>query len=296
MANLLKKFVFVVVLLAAMPLEAQQSSIDPAIAGKTWNRYTVDNFVILSLDRRQGEFLRRDLPRIKQWSISRWGLPDYSYQTECRIQVVPDKELMQKLFQLNDTHIEIQLDQAGREKNRVVWLLLDGNAAESLPAALLRFSLADFERMNNVKFGLWAYRGMAVLNMTLPQIRARFSTLSSRIAKDNKMFFSKTIFTMDRVKFEKYDAATKELFDTEAAIVCLMLRKEFGQKNFHKLLMAGGSDGALRDVLGFENYASFDIVFKRYMTNLSNDVITNKTPDHYLEIVPAYQPVEARRK
>ena len=294
MANLLKTCLFLVVLLAAMPLEAQQSS-DPAVAGKQWNRYTVDHFVILSLDPQQGEFLRQNLPKIKQWSIARWGLPDYPYPVECRIQVVSTPEQMQKLFQLTETHVEIQTGGDGREQMRVIWLLLEGKPAECLPSALVRFALQDIEREHHVKFGFWVYRGMAVLNSTIPQIRSSLVLLANKFSKDEKLFFGKTIFSASREQYNRCDTATRTLFDVESAAACLMLRKEFGQKNFHKIAVAGGSEENVRDILGFQNYASFDVTFKRYMWNLSRDVLANKTPDHYLEIVPAYQPMEMRR-
>ena len=285
MINLLKACA--VVLLAATPLEAQQ--INPVIAGKTWNRYTVDRFVILSLDQKQGVFLQKNLSKIKQWSINRWGMPDYSYPTECRIQVVNDKELMRKLFGLSDTHTEVQ------DNMRVVWLLSEGNPVETMSAALVRFSLDDIEREHHIKFGMWVYRGMGVLNMPIPQIRAHFSLLSGKMVNDDKMFFSKTLFSIDRVKYNRYDETTKQLFDAEAAAVCLLLRKEFGQKNFHKVALTGASEDNLRVILGFQNYNKFDVTFRRYMINLSSDIINNKTPDSYLEIAPAYQPMNTRR-
>ena len=41
---------------------------------------------------------------------------------------------------------------------------------------------------------------------------------------------------------------------------------------------------AMKKVLKFENYEKFDITFKRYMIDLTNDLTAGNTPDSYLQV------------
>jgi hypothetical protein len=78
------------------------------------------------------------------------------------------------------------------------------------------------------------------------------------------------------------------LYDQSALVFCLLLRKEFGQDAVHWFLKKSsdaGPEAALKEVLGFDGYATFDRTFKRYMLDLTKDVQDQKTPDSYLQII-----------
>ena len=76
----------------------------------------------------------------------------------------------------------------------------------------------------------------------------------------------------------------KAIFDREAATLCLLLRKEFGQQKFIEFIKNNSSQNALHQVYGFNGYSQFDESFKRYFYNLSQDIVNNRTPDNYLKI------------
>ena len=70
-------------------------------------------------------------------------------------------------------------------------------------------------------------------------------------------------------------------------IFCLFIRKEFGQDCYLKFLQKSTEDNpedAIKKVLKFENYEKFDITFKRYMIDLTNDLTAGNTPDSYLQV------------
>src|SRR4051812_26115945 len=74
---------------------------DADLKNLAWNRYTTENFAILSIDDEQGRWLAHNIEHIKKWCLTRWGFPENSrhlFTKECRVFCVPDKILMKKLF------------------------------------------------------------------------------------------------------------------------------------------------------------------------------------------------------
>ena len=67
--------------------QGQPTAADADLEGLRWNRYTTDNFVILSIDNNQGRWLYQNVEKIKQLSLTRWGFPQTSeeFTQECRI-------------------------------------------------------------------------------------------------------------------------------------------------------------------------------------------------------------------
>jgi hypothetical protein len=125
---------------------------------------------------------------------------------------------------------------------------------------------------------------MAALNGTLPQIRARVNYLDRQAVNDTRIFVSKSLFALTETELP---ATHEYLFDSQAAIVCLLLRKESGEDKFLELLTTSFSESTLKKIYRFENFGVFDSTFKRFMRNLIEDVKGKKTPDNYLQIVPA---------
>ena len=45
-----------------------------------WNRYTTENFTILSIENKQGKWLSYNIENIKSWCVKRWGLPNIKFE------------------------------------------------------------------------------------------------------------------------------------------------------------------------------------------------------------------------
>lgn len=270
---------------------------DPDLQDKTWNRWETPNFVILSLDANQGAYLYGNIEKIKTWIFGRWGLPDITFpkrvyksgqpsEPGCMLVCVPNKEYLDKLFRLKGSQSEVQTDNQGKITRSVAWISLDDTPPEVIPSAITTICLKEFEQQTNAQFSPWVYRGMSHLNATIPQIKQTLSPLANSVQQNQNMYFSKSIFEMSGDAWSKLDQSQQRLFDAEATAMCLLLRKEFGQVNFLTFLRGGVSEQSLKASFGFNGYNQLDATFKRYMYNLSNDINTNRTPDHYLQVNP----------
>lgn len=260
-------------------MEASTSA-NSDIQNLVWNKWDTKNFVILSLDKSQGEYLFNNIELMKEWSLHRWGVPGkFDFSAPCKILCVPNRSLMKKLFHLDRSYAEVRF-QDGKIKESVLWLVLDDlSPAETIPAALTVVCLREFEQIYKQQIGFWAHRGMAVLNGTPNQIKHDIGTLKEELQQDSEMFFGKGLFETTEETWRTYDTEKKNLFDKESAVLCLLIRKEFGQDSFWK--MATKDD---LQILGFKDYAEFDTIFKKYVQNLVSDVSVNKTPISYLQI------------
>lgn len=253
---------------------------DSELKNLIWNKFQTDNFAILSLNVQQGQYLKDNIEKMKTWVLTRWGLPDSKLSFECKVIGVPSKELMKKLFGLDESYAEIIKDDQGKIKEAVIWVVLDGKPAQTITPALTTVCAAE------LGLPLWASRGMYILNSTIPQIKQSISPLAQYVQKDNLVFLSESILNMDEEKFRQVKKEERELFDRECAAFCLLLRKEFGQSNFINFLRSHGSAKSLAEIYRFKDYEKLDGVFLKYMTNLSSDINNNKTPDSYLDIKP----------
>lgn len=263
----------------------QEAPSDPELKNLVWNKWDTENFTILSLDAGQGKYLHDNIEQMKAWVLARWGLPDVKFSAECRVLCVPNQQLMKKLFRLDQSHGEVRRNKDGKIELSVLWLVLDKKPAEVIPPSLTLVCLAELES-RNLNVGYWAVRGMSVLNGTIPQIRSQLAPLNGVITSDDKMYFSQKLFTMTEEDWKKETVEKRHLFDQEAAALCLLLRKEFGQDNLLKYLSTGGGEQNFANVYGFQSFQVFDSTLKSYMTNLAQDVAQNRTPNSYLQISP----------
>jgi len=268
---------------------ASAGGIPKEIEGLQWNRWTSKNFVVLALNDSYAKYLNEHLESVKTWTLARWGLFDVDYSVPCKFICVDDPAVFEKLFKLKKTKIEVRRDDKGKIKETVIFLLADNSPSHCVPGPLTEISLAEFGQKYDTEFGWWTYRGMTLLNGSLDQIRGRISYMKSPIEKNSQLFFGKSLLELKRDQYEKLSDAEKALFDSSAVLFCLMVRKEFGQDKFHHMMKdsIANPEASLSDRLGFRSYAEFDKTFKRYMIDLSGDVVSNKTPDRYLQI---YEP------
>jgi hypothetical protein len=270
--------------LIPIPMTAEGDP-DPFLKDKAWHRWTAKNFTVLSLDKAQGAYLAENLESIKKWTFTRWGFSDMDFSTECRVLCVQDKETMKKLFRVDGSRVESRKENE-RLKLHVIWLVFDKKPTECIPSAMTMICLTELEAKYNITIPFWARRGMAVLNLSMPQIKGVLQHVQQAVTKKERMYFSSSMFSMTRDQFLQVDGGTQKIFDAEATVLCLMIRKELGQRNFLKFISVPNTEQNLEKVLGFKSFGEFDKAFKRYLYYLPQDVVAGKTPQWYLEIEP----------
>lgn len=261
---------------------------DPELKDLQWNRWTTDNFTILSIDDSQGEWLAKNIEQIKTWGLTRWGFPDFTYAAECRVMCVPNKRLMKKLFNIEKSTFEPRYKD-GRLQMTILWLLLDDVPRNILPQYISEANFYQFAEAHNTQLGMFASRGMALMNSSDSDVRLKLASLKDSLHQDDPIYLSKVLMTMTRDEYKKESLQNKKLYDAEVMALCLMLRKEFGEaklQGFLRIASRNGSEQALKTVYGFSGYEHFDSSFQRYMKDLSSDILQSKTPDSYLDIKP----------
>jgi hypothetical protein len=237
----------------------------------------------LSYDQKQGEYLYKNIEKMKTWVFARWGLPNVEFSAECKVACVPTKEMMQEAYRLNHSCSEIQKE-GDKIKSTQLFLILDKKPAEVIPVGLTEVCLAELCQ-RNIEIGFWGRRGMAILNGTLPQIKGEITPLHKKDKRD--LFTSEALFSMTEDEWKILQPKSQLIFDQQAAVVCLLLRKEFGQSKFLTFLLTDNTEQDLKEVFGFSSQEKFDAAFMRYLSNLSSDIVEGITPDKYLQITPS---------
>tara|TARA_Y100000034_G_scaffold43496_2_gene53060 strand:- start:3170 stop:4027 length:858 start_codon:yes stop_codon:yes gene_type:complete len=257
------------------------------IKGKVWNRWTSNNFSVHAITDDQGRYLKNNLEGVKNWVLTRWGLNDIKFDVDVKLWCVGDRELFEALYpSLDNSKVEVRRAD-GKVKVVEAFLLLDDQPSRVLPGPITEICVALFEEQHNVKFGWWAYRGMILLNGSETQIRARLRELSPAMASGRSVFLSKTMFSTKKADYAELTDVEKVMFDNEAMVLCLLLRKEFGQARLLHFLKEADPEKGLKDIYGFRSYDHFDASYYRYMKDLVRDLIEGKTPSHYLLIQKA---------
>lgn len=188
-----------------------------------------------------------------------------------------------KLLNLNESRVE------SRPEINAVWLLLDDKPSRTIPVPLTEVCLKEYEAKTGSTLPFWAHRGIARLNGTISDIRTDLVYLAPILKADQAMYWTDQLLTMTAADYAKEKPDDQLLFDRECEALCLMIRKEFGQTKFlefAKSCSANGPEKALQVVLGFKGYGQFDTAFKRYMKDLTSDLVKSVTPDSYLDIRP----------
>jgi len=246
-----------------------------------WNRYTTKNFVILSINNSHGKWISENIENIKSWCLTRWGFDDLDFSRECRIFFVPNKDLMQKLFNLDRSKIEFRKDL------NVMWVLLDDKPERTVAPFISQVCLKEFEYKNSVKLSIWFKRGSSYLNGTLSDIRQNILSLSDMLKNEETVFSSQKLFSMSEDDLSKEGYQNREIFDRQSLALCLMLRKEFGEaklQGFLRMANKNDSKSVLKFIYDFDSFDGFDKQYVRFMKDLTSDILNNKTPNSYLEI------------
>lgn len=281
MKHLLLVFIFLV--LQTFVIAQEQ---DPAIKDLAWNRYTTENFVINSIDDQQGKWMNDNIESIKKWCTRRWGFPDFEFAKECRIFCVPDRVLLKKLFNLDNSKFEIRKNE-GRFEIAAIWLVLDDKPARVIPDTLSFICFAEFEDKYKIDIPFFAKNGMSIINGTIPVIKSYVSFIGEKVKYSQKIFLSEAIFSMTEQQYTTLSDENKKLFDSQSVLMCLLLRKEFGESKLQRFYLNSkkyDTVDLLKSIYGFESFSDLDKSMVRFAKDLSKDIGQNKTPDSYLQV------------
>lgn len=251
-----------------------------------WTLFRTKNFMILSVDQKQGEFLVKNIENMKTWTTERWGLPDVQFENQCVVYVAPDKETMKSLFNLQGSFGEGRYKD-GKLQGCYLWLVLDSNPTQVVPAALTGVVLKQLEATRNIKIN-WAFeRGMMALNLSLPQIKTNIQELQPLIKNDSALLSAEGLVKITEENWEKLSLEQKIMYDRQSIVFCLLIRKQLGEKMFHEAMSTSFDESSLKSTLGFSGFKEFNSTYALYMMYLAGDVAANKTPDKYLQITKA---------
>jgi hypothetical protein len=257
---------------------------DPQIKNLEWNRYVSKNFVILSIDNDKGKQLTDSLEAMKNSCLTRWGFPDIKFSKECRVFVVPDYELLKKLFNLNIGKTQL------RKELNVIWCVGDSNPDRTILPLLTQVCLSEYEVSESVSLPLWFKRGCISLNNSVSDIRENLKNYNEVARKELFAFSVDQMFSFTDDDYNKQTTENKKLFDQQASCLCLLLRKEFGEVKLQGLLRLSNRnkiDDLLKILYGFKTVSQFDKSYVRFMKDLCADISDNQTPDSYLQIKSA---------
>jgi hypothetical protein len=229
-----------------------------------WNKWDTENFIILSIDKNQGLFLRDNIEDIKTRLITRWGYPDVNFQGQTKIVCVSNKNLLKRIFKLDNPRCEVKKDDKGQIESCSLWFSLEDISKDMAADELMAICIDQVENHYNKKFPLFCKRGMSFLSKNLDQIKNDILKSSMK-----EISVKEILNTKDH----------NNEFDTRSAVLCLLLRKEFGQNNYVNYMLT-------KDLkfFGLQENEKFDEIANRYYRNFIEDLKNNKVPDHYLKI------------
>lgn len=256
--------------LVSQPSESEGAS---SIEGLVWNKWDTKNFIVLSLDKGQGLFVKNSIERVRLDFLDAWGLPSSDLPFQCKLICVPDKAMLRKLFSIDSPRFE-----AGREseKNCAIWI--DYDELDALPSLIAAMSASDRALDASPLLG----RGLTVLSESVDKTRS--------LVVDVGEVDSKSVFNMTKEKFASLPKKDQDLFDRQSALICLLLRKEFGRKKFSKFVANSHGDSSIVSVFGFDGVEDFGRTLSRYSDNLSKDIKGGSAPDHYLTVSELIDP------
>ena len=242
------------------PKPALQKSPPPGLEGLVWNKWDTPNFVVISLDAGQGSSMRREVESVRSDVAARWSL-SFGSDRVCKIVCVPDSVMLKRLFGLSEPRCEVRrLASGGVEA--AVWL--DIERKDLLPSLVAEAELLSGGGRSFV------VKGVPLLERPASFVRERLSAVPE-VALDSLLGTSS----------EKADA---DALAANSAVLCLLVRKEFGATRFGEC--AASSSASVADSLGFSSEDEFGSTFARYRRNLSSDLKSGRTPDGYLGVRP----------
>lgn len=239
------------------------SSVPEEFKDLVWNKWDTENFIVLSISEQQGLYLKNNIEKIKSSLLKNWGMKNFNFSKKCKLICVPDKEMLNKLFKKQDFHLEVRKNSDGEIEDNIIWFYLD--------------NINDMGEFNS-----------SVLNICLSELSQKIQ-VTPKFCKIGMCSLSKNSNQVRKILLEAGDSKASDLIEGsnlsegDAAILCLMIRKEYGQNNFLEYLFSGDLKS-----LGFNDLSQFDKTFDRYRFNLKNDLNNNTVPTNYLKIENSY--------
>lgn len=249
------------------------------LKGYVWHRRETENFVILSLDESRLNFLVNNIEKIKFHIYDKWGMNNINFQKRkyfdevgeepgVMVICVPTKELMKKLFDLEQSHTEIFYEN-NKIKKSVLWLLLDESPIKDIPQPL---SVVCYKEYNDISW--WAIRGMSLINSELDSVK---TLLQSDFDQVNYFKLKNT----DMQDWINYNDKDKNNYDINSMYLVYLLYNEFGKSKFLQLI---NKNKNISNELKFKSEQEFESTFERFKKYLKDDLLSGKTPDNYLLI------------
>ena len=233
-----------------------------------WNKWDTKNFIILSIDKKQGHYIKNEIENLKTNIICRWGLSDFDFSIPCKIICVDSKDLLSDLFKIDNIHYEVRKNEQGKITLNVIWLCYDD--CKDISYFLSNICFDEIEQVKNKELPFYIKKGMCYLSKNISSIKKEIAELEAEKI-DYPELISKNEKSLDKenlISFEK-----------QSAVACLLFRKEFGQVNFINYL----NNNDLRN-FGSEDVKIINGVLDRYYKNLQSDLKDDKVPNDYLNI------------
>lgn len=243
---------------------------DNELKDLVWNKWQTKNFIILSIDKTQGLYLKNNIERIKIQTLSKWGFEDINFTTECKLLCVPNEDLLKKLFKLDSAYSEIRKD---KDKINLTALWFVFNNDIDLSQKITDICLSELEQNNNINLPLFCKVGMIKLNQDFTNVKKDLNN-KNLIKINSKDLLNKKVDDLSKVSKENLD-----IFEKQSAVAVLLFRKEYGQDNFLNYIKTNDLKS-----FGIKNIEELDKILNRYSKNLITDLEDNKVPQEYIEI------------
>lgn len=265
-------FVFLALSLAAVaaadppvPVVSPARGVPEDLKGLVWNKWETKHFAVISLDRSSGRSLTSEVEGNRNDALAAWGMRG-SDAVFCKIVLVPDEAMLQRLFGLKEPRCEVR--RSGTSAPEAVSIWVDSNRVSRLPSLLVEAEVAASNAPTFVRRGV-------------PLLASGPSIVREGIAKAPD---TPLLSILDEKKSAELAKADQKGFDANCAILCLLLRKEYGPRAFGRA--AASPQSGLHGSMGFASAEEFSGTFARYRKNLLGDVRESRTPDEYLRVAP----------
>jgi hypothetical protein len=242
-------------------LSTEVPEVPSDLKGLVWNKWDTDNFIILSIDEQQGIFLKDNIEEIKKEVLDKWGIKNFNFSNKCKIVCTTNKKLLDRIFRISESKHEIRRDQNGAIQMSAIWFTLEDDQMPISDIANVCLEHA------NLDIPYYCVKGMSVLS---DSSNFKKNMLMQNFSEINKDLIYKTMEESSEI----------ESFDLKSAVICLMLRKEFGKDNFIQFLKTNDYNcfGYNSDLENFEE------ILNKYYNYLLEDMTNNEVPDEYLDI------------
>jgi hypothetical protein len=231
-----------------------------------WNKWDTKNFIVLSIDKSQGLFLKRYVEDVKISFQERWGLKKYDFSTQCKILCVPDNKFLFKFFNIEQSHAEVKKNSEGLFSS-AIWVSYE--EIDKIDYLISSVCLDVYSSKFFVKRGIIKLENKSI------------ESLKNSLSNFNEININEVLET-DENKWLSLSSDQKEKFDNAAAVLCLLLRREFGIDKFSLFVNSKQEADDIVSIYGFSDLESFSKTLNRYAKNLSEDIKSGRTPNKYL--------------